>query len=55
MYRIVNTILIQDSVDKDTNKKAIVDVFEEFIGCAVSSLIASLTCTFELFALLLMQ
>ena len=55
MYRIVNTILIQDSVDKDTNKKAIVDVFEEFIGCAVSSSIASLTCTFELVALLLIM
>ena len=55
MYHIVNTILLQDSVDSDTNKRVSVDVFEEFIGCVVSSLIASLTCTFELFALLLKQ
>jgi hypothetical protein len=55
MYHIANTVLVQDSVDSDTNKEAIVDVFEEFIGCAVSSSIASLTCTFELFALLLIM
>jgi hypothetical protein len=53
MYHIANTVLVQDSVDSDTNKKAIVNVFEEFIGCAVSSWIASLTYTFELFTLLL--
>ena len=55
MYHIANTVLVQDSVDSDKNKKAIVDVFEEFIGCAVSSSIASLTCTFELVALLLIM
>jgi hypothetical protein len=36
MYRIVNTTLIQDS---DVNEKAIVDVFEEFVGCAVSTIV----------------
>ena len=55
MYHIANTVLVQDSVDSDKNEKAIVDVFEEFIGCAVSSSIASLTCTFELLALLLIM
>ena len=53
MYHIANTVLAQDSDDSDKNKIAVVNVFEEFIGCAVSSLIASLTCTFELVALLL--
>jgi hypothetical protein len=55
MYHIANTVLVQDSVDSDTNKEAIVNVFEEFIGCAVSSSITSLTCTFELFTLLLIM
>ena len=41
MYHIADTVLSKDSDDSDLNKKAIVDVFEEFIGCAVSSLIAS--------------
>ena len=53
MYHIANTVLAQDSDDSDKNKIAVVNVFEEFIGCAVSSLITSLTCTFELFTLLL--
>ena len=53
MYHIANTVLLQDSNDSDKNKIAVVNVFEEFIGCAVSSLITSLTCTFELVALLL--
>jgi hypothetical protein len=47
MYHIANTVLISDSTDSDTNKEAIVNVFEEFIGCAVSSSIASLTCPLE--------
>jgi hypothetical protein len=34
------------------NKRAIITVFEEFIGCAVRTLIASLTCIFYIFALL---
>jgi len=53
MYHIANTVLVQDSDDSDKNKIAVVNVFEEFIGCAVSSWIASLTYTFELAALLL--
>jgi hypothetical protein len=38
MYHIADTVLSKDS---DSNEIAIVNVFEEFIGCAVSSLIAS--------------
>ena len=55
MYHIANTVLAQDSDDSDKNKIAVVNVFEEFIGCAVSSSITSLTFTFELFALLLIM
>jgi hypothetical protein len=50
MYHIVDAILNKDS---DSYKIAIFNVFEEFGGSAVSSLIASLTCTFQLFSLLL--
>ena len=50
MFHIVDTVLVQDT---NSNEIAVVAVFEEFIGCAVSSSIASLTFTFQLFALLL--
>jgi hypothetical protein len=39
MYHIVDTVL---SMDPDKNEIAIINVFEEFIGCAVSSLSSSL-------------
>jgi hypothetical protein len=52
MYHIVDTIL---SMDPEKNEIAIVDVFEEFIGCAVSDLIASLTRTFYFLSLLLLS
>jgi hypothetical protein len=45
MYHIVDTVLRKDP---DSNENAITNVFEEFIGCAVSSSIASLTFTFQL-------
>jgi hypothetical protein len=43
MYRIVDNTA---SMGSDANQIAIINVFEEFIGCAVSSLFASLTRTF---------
>jgi hypothetical protein len=39
MYHIIDTSF---DLNIDTNEIAIVNVFEEFIGCAVSTLIASL-------------
>ena len=52
MFHIVDTVLKKDT---DSNEIVVVAVFEEFIGCAVSSSIASLTFTFQLFALLLIK
>ena len=52
MFHIVDTVLKKDT---DSNEIAVVAVFEEFIGCAVSSSIASSTFTFQLFALLLIN
>jgi hypothetical protein len=44
MYHIVDATR---KIDSEKNEIAIMNVFEEFIGCAVSSLIAGLTCTFR--------
>ena len=52
MFHIVDTVLKKDT---DSNEIVVVAVFEEFIGCAVSSSIASLTFTFQLFAHLLIK
>ena len=43
MYRIIDYTA---NMGSDANQIAIINIFEEFIGCAVSSLIDSSMCTF---------